>query len=100
MMFRPVLSIPLSVAWSLTLFIELLILRRLNNLTWPADHFMQRGARCHHWIDGVFLLHPEINKYRPVMIARRPHRGHNLRTFGDCHAPDAISLAEFREIGI
>src|SRR5712691_5126699 len=43
-----------------------------DNGTGPPDHVVQRRARRDHRVDGVFLLHLEIEQHRPVVIARRP----------------------------
>src|ERR1700756_5732234 len=58
--------------------IFLFVVGGLHDLTGPPDHFVQRRASGHHGIDRVFLFDAEIDEHRPVMIARRTHRGHNL----------------------
>src|SRR5882724_7433520 len=79
-----------------TLFVS----RGFDDRTRPPDHVVQGSAGCPHRIDRVLLLDFEIEQHRPVMIARRPHCGQNLRTLGYRDAADSIGLRQFHKIGI
>src|SRR5712692_959661 len=79
-----------------TLFVR----RGFDDGTRPPDHVVQGRTGCNHGIDGIFLLDLEVEQHRPVMIARRPHRGQHLRALTYCHAADAVGFRQFHEIGI
>ena len=55
-----------------------------------------RAARDH---DGPVLLDFEVDQYRPVMIARRPHRWQHLRALAYRHAADSVASASFTKLG-
>src|SRR6266853_4118687 len=52
--------------------------RRLDDRTWPANHFVQRRARRDHRIDRIFLLHLEVDQDRSLVLERHFNCGYHL----------------------
>src|SRR5579872_69357 len=79
---------------------SLFVRRRLHNLAGPPDHLVQRRTRRHHRIHRILLLDAKINQHGTIVLTRRPHRRHHLRSLGYRHAANSISFAEFCEVWI
>src|SRR6267142_912737 len=59
-----------------------------------ANHVTQRSSGSYHGINGVFLLHAEVDQYGLCGFARGPYGGHHLSALGDALAADAKSIGE------
>src|SRR5216683_3273797 len=59
-----------------------------------ANHVTQRSSGSYHGINGVFLLHAEVDQYGFCGFARGPYGGHHLSALGDALAADAKSIGE------
>src|SRR6266851_3904651 len=73
--------------------------RRLDDRTWPANHFVQRRARRDHRIDRIFLLHLEVDQDWPHVIVRHFDRRHDLGALRNGNSANAERVGELHEIG-
>src|SRR5579872_2585807 len=64
----------------------------------PPNHFVQRSTRSDHGINGIFLLHLEIDQHRAIVGSSGANGGHYIRTLVAHDALDAVGRAQLGEI--